>query len=161
MEGRCGAQTNNGCPCRVKILNGQERCWMHTGQVCSVCFNSMFRVQVERTLPCGHTFHTRCLERWKRACTTQDPTCPMCREPFDVPTYRCRLIIEKVGEGESERTVRDFSTQNVASIIDGFGLDFRSIVPNGNGRFYTDVHFDINADEVLEDILRELGLPLN
>jgi hypothetical protein len=85
----------------------------------------------------------------------------MCREPFDLVTYRCRLIIEKAGEGESERTVRDFETQNVASIIEGFGLDFRAIVPNSNGRFYTDIHFDINVDEVLEDILRELGLPVN
>lgn len=161
MEGRCGAQTNNGCLCRVKVSNGRERCWMHTGQTCSVCLNSMNQNQATRTLPCGHVFHTRCLERWKRTCTTQDPTCPMCREPFDLVTYRCRLIIEKAGEGESERTVRDFETQNVASIIEGFGLDFRAIVPNSNGRFYTDIHFDINVDEVLEDILRELGLPVN
>jgi hypothetical protein len=85
----------------------------------------------------------------------------MCREPFDVVTYKCRLIIEKAGEGESGRTIRDFETQNIASIVEGFGLDFRSLIPHGQGRFYTDIRFDINVDEVLEDILRELGLPAN
>ena len=27
------------------------------------------------------------------------------------------------------------------------------------GRFITDIHFDVEPDEVLTDILRELGLP--
>lgn len=85
----------------------------------------------------------------------------MCREPFDITTYHCRLIIEKVTEGEPERTIRDFQTQNVSSIIEGFGLDFRNMMPTAAGRFYTDIRFDINVDEVLEDILRELGLPTN
>ena len=74
-----------------------------------------------------------------------------------VATYRCRLIIEKADN--NERTVRDFETQNIASIIEGFGLDFSSIAPGSAGRFYTDIRFDINVGEVLEDILRELGLP--
>jgi hypothetical protein len=85
----------------------------------------------------------------------------MCREPFDLTTYRCRLIIEKVTEGEPERTIRDFETQNVASIVEGFGLDFRNLIAGSSGRFYTDIRFDIDVDEVLEDILRELGLPVN
>jgi hypothetical protein len=47
------------------------------------------------------------------------------------------------------------------SIVEGFGLDFRSLVPGGNaGRFYTDIHFDIEPSETLEDVLRELGLPI-
>lgn len=161
MDRRCGAQTNHGAPCRFKLSQGQEKCWIHTGPACSVCLNSMSQTQATRTLPCNHIFHDKCLERWKRVCTTPDPTCPMCREPFDLVNYRCRLIIEKSGDGESERTIRDFETSNISSIIEGFGLDFRSIVPHGRGRFYSDIRFDINADEALEDILRELGLPAN
>jgi hypothetical protein len=48
------------------------------------------------------------------------------------------------------------------SIVEGFGLDFRSLVPGGigAGRFYTDIHFDIEPSEILEDVLRELGLPV-
>lgn len=157
MERQCGALTLQGNPCRHKVTEGQEKCWLHNGPVCSVCLNAMSGLQPNRTLPCGHTFHQRCVDRWKRSAQGPDPTCPMCREPFDVATYRCRLIIEKADN--NERTVRDFETQNIASIIEGFGLDFSSIAPGSAGRFYTDIRFDINVGEVLEDILRELGLP--
>jgi hypothetical protein len=46
------------------------------------------------------------------------------------------------------------------SIVEGFGLDFRTLVPTSSGRFYTDIHFDIEPSETLEDVLRELGLPV-
>jgi hypothetical protein len=59
-----------------------------------------------------------------------------------------------------DRQVTNFETQNVMSIVEGFGLDFRSLVPGGTGRFYTDIHFDIEPSETLEDVLRELGLPV-
>lgn len=154
--GRCGAQTAHGTPCRSKVPVGEERCWIHKGPQCSVCFGPMAHNQANRTLPCGHTFHSRCVDRWKRSCPT-DPTCPMCREPFDLPTYRCRLIIERVID--NQRATSDFETRNVHEIIEGFGLDFRALVPAGAGRLYTDIRFDIEPTEALEEILRELGLP--
>jgi hypothetical protein len=46
------------------------------------------------------------------------------------------------------------------SIVEGFGLDFRTLVPGNAGRFYTDIHFDIEPTETLEEVLRELGLPV-
>jgi hypothetical protein len=76
--------------------------------------------------------------------------------PFDVPTYRCRLIIERTRD--SLRHTSDFDTSNITSIMDGFGIDFRQLVPS-NGRFYTDVQFEVDPTEALQDILRELGLP--
>jgi hypothetical protein len=81
----------------------------------------------------------------------------MCRVPFDVPTYRCRLIIEKTGDGAL--SITEFLSQNVNSIMEGFGLDFRSILPNNTGRMLTDIHFDIDPTEDLRTILTELGLP--
>jgi hypothetical protein len=80
----------------------------------------------------------------------------MCREPFDVPTYKCRLIIER--SSDSLRNITDFETANIASIVDGFGIQFRELVPN-QGRFLSDIHFDIEPGEILQTILRELGLP--
>jgi hypothetical protein len=77
--------------------------------------------------------------------------------PFDVPTYRCRLIIERTQD--SQRHTSDFDTSNITSIIEGFGLDFRQLIPS-NGRFYTDLQFEVDPTEVLQDILRELGLPV-
>jgi hypothetical protein len=81
----------------------------------------------------------------------------MCREPFDLPTYRCRLIIERVSD--NQRAVSNFETQSVQDIVEGFGLDFRAITPSSGGRLYTDIHFDVEPSEALEEILRELGLP--
>jgi hypothetical protein len=160
MEGRtCGSLTLSGSPCKQKIHGDQTKCWQHRGTQCSVCLSCMGGQSATRKLDCGHEFHTKCLDRWKQSCTGPDPTCPMCRVPFDVPTYRCRLIIERVLH-PNDRRVSDFETQNVMSIIDGFGLDFRSLAPNTQGRFYTDIHFDIEPNEILEDVLRQLGLPI-
>jgi len=156
----CGALTLSGTPCRQKLREGQERCWQHRGTACSVCLACMGGQSATRKLGCGHEFHTRCLDRWKASCTGPDPTCPMCREPFDVPTYRCRLIIERVASDPPDRRVTNFETQNVMSIVEGFGLDFRALVPGNAGRFYTDIHFDIEPNEALEEVLRELGLPV-
>jgi hypothetical protein len=152
----CDATTLSGARCKNKATRGQTRCRVHVGPACSVCLTSL-TLQGTRELPCQHTFHTRCVDRWKRSCPG-DPTCPMCRTPFDVPTYRCRLIIERTSD--SQRAVSDFQSSNVQEIVSGFGLDFRSMVPSDSGRFYTDIHFDIDTNEVLDEILRELGLPV-
>lgn len=155
MEKRCGAQTLRGGTCKHKVQGETQHCWIHQGPQCSVCFGPL-AAQGNRTLGCGHSFHTRCVDRWKRTCPG-DPTCPLCRVPFDLPVYKCRLIIERVFD--NQRTVSDFETSNVANIIAGFGLDFRELIPRGTGRLLTDIHFDVDPTEVLEDILRELGLP--
>jgi hypothetical protein len=153
---RCGAQTLSGESCKQYVKNGQEKCWQHQGTQCSVCLACMGGQSATRKLECGHEFHVRCLNKWKTSCTGPDPTCPMCRVPFDVPTYRCRLIIERTVD--SQRHISDFETSNITTIMDGFGVDFRQIVPS-HGRFYTDIQFDIDPEEALQDILRELGLP--
>ena len=155
---RCEAPTLQGKPCSRFVQKGQEKCWHHQGVQCSVCLSCITNQSLSRKLDCGHEFHVKCLDRWKTTCTTPDPTCPMCRVPFDVPNYRCRLIIERVVD--SSRTVNDFTTSNVTGIMQGFGLDFRQLIPQTDGRFFTDIHFDIEEGEVLDDILRELGLPL-
>ena len=51
-----------------------------------------------------------------------------------------------------------FETSNISNILDGFGLQFRELVPNQGG-FITDIHFEIDPEETLRDVLRELGLP--
>jgi hypothetical protein len=82
----------------------------------------------------------------------------MCRVPFDVPTYRCRLIIERVTDGQ--RSMLPFDASNIHNIIEGFGLDMRQLIPPGPGRFITDLHFDIEDDEEIGEVLRQLGLPV-
>jgi hypothetical protein len=80
----------------------------------------------------------------------------MCRTPFDLPTYRCRLTIERVSD--SNVSTHNFETSNIISIVEGFGLDFRTLVSDGPGRFFTDIHFDIDEGEDLREVLRELGI---
>jgi Ring finger domain len=153
---RCGASTLTGGLCKTIVRDeGQERCWQHRGSQCSVCLANMGGQSNTRKLNCGHEFHGRCLNRWKLQCT-ETPTCPMCREPFDIPTYKCRLIIERTSD--SFRNISDFETSNIANILDGFGLQFRELIPQQGG-FITDIRFDIDPEETLRDVLRGLGLP--
>jgi len=151
MERRCGAQTLSGNSCRQILRGEQERCWQHTGAQCSVCFGYMIRDT--RELQCGHTFHTRCVDRWKASCHG-DPTCPMCRMPFDVPKYRCRLIIERVSDGDTSDTL--FESSNVRSIMSGFGV----ILERGQEMLQSEIRWDVDPDEDLIEEMRQLGLPL-
>jgi hypothetical protein len=153
---RCGAPTTSGSVCKHRVYGVEEHCWLHKGQQCAVCFASM-TPRTTRTLPCQHVFHLKCVDRWKRSCSPGDPTCPMCRTPFDLPTYKCRLIIERVAD--SNVTVTNFETSNINSIRDSFGLSI--VFPDLPQRLVTDIHFDIDETEILEDVLRELGLPVN
>ena len=154
---RCGATTLSGRECRQFVKDG-ARCWQHTGPQCSVCLSCMGGQSQTRTLGCGHEFHIKCLDRWKTSCRGPDPTCPMCRTPFDVPSYRCRLIIECTGD--STRSITEFLSQNVHSIMEGFGLDYNRLIPNNIGRMLTDIHFDIDPSEDLRTVLYDLGLPI-
>lgn len=151
----CGAQTASGAECKHKVHGTEERCWLHKGPQCSVCYTPLTSRNT-RSLPCNHQFHTKCVDRWKRTCSPGDPTCPMCRTPFDLPTYRCRLTIERVSDSNVSTT--HFETSNITSIVEGFGLDFRALVPNGPGRILTDIHFDIDEGEDIREVLRELGI---
>lgn len=96
-----------------------------------------------RKLDCGHTFHTRCLDRWKR----RSATCPMCRTPFDQPRYRVRLTIEPDGQDI------EMITSNIANISNLFGID------NTMDEFFTDIRFAVDNFEILNEILREIGFP--
>jgi hypothetical protein len=152
MDRRCGAQTLSGNPCRQIIRGEQQKCWQHSGEQCSVCLGYMNTTQT-RTLPCTHIFHSRCVERWKTTCHG-DPTCPMCRTPFDVPLYRCRLLIERVSDGDINDTM--FNSSNVRSIMNGFGVTLE----RGQEMIHSEIRWDVEAGEDLINELQQLGLPL-
>jgi hypothetical protein len=149
-DGLCGATTQAGGTCRNRAAAGAT-CHIHGGPTCSICFVPLLRGT--RQLPCGHTFHTRCIERWKRSCPAGF-TCPMCREPFDMPTYRCRLIIQRVTDGAT--AFEDFAPTNIQQIMEGFGLNFRP----SSVTFLADIHFDVEETEDLREELLTLQLPV-
>ena len=43
---------------------------------CSICMDDITRGQDARALPCSHSFHRACVDRWLR----QHRACPVCRE---------------------------------------------------------------------------------
>jgi hypothetical protein len=148
MDSRCGAQTTNGGACK----NKGSPCWHHKGPQCSVCFAPMTRGV--RELPCGHSFHVKCIDRWKKNCP-YDFTCPMCREPFDLPVFKCRMIIQRVSNGEI--TFEDSVPTNIQQTMQIFGLDLRQLSPDETP-FTADILFDIENGEDIEEELRELGI---
>lgn len=75
----------------------------------------------------------------------------MCRVPFDIPLYRCRLIITKV---ETQETIeRHFDTDTLSHINRGFGLDIRQADD-------IEINFEIEHNESLHEIIEQLGLPI-
>jgi Ring finger domain len=142
MSNRCSAMTKEGKQCTRMCPD--EKCFQHTGPTCSVCMECILP-RDSRQIPCGHTFHTRCLDRWKRTART----CPVCRAPFDQPLYRINVIIEPVNE--NTRITRTWTTPIIQQILDNFGIDAQE-----DG--ITHITFEIEEGESLDDVLEELSL---
>ena len=81
----------------------------------------------------------------------------MCRTPFDLPIYKCRLIIERVSDSNVISTT--FETSNIAPISHGFGLNIPMMFPETH--LLAELRFDVEQNEILEEVLRELGIPFN
>ena len=142
---RCQATTQKGVQCRRGSAPGCTTCTQHSGDSCPVCLTAMSD-GTSRRLDCGHTFHSRCLERWKRTSTT----CPMCRTPFDQPQYRVSISVQHLS---SNTVTRDsYVTSNIGQMFSTFGI------PPLQPRFITDIFFDIGFDEFIDDVFREIGV---
>lgn len=138
---QCEGLTRDGNRCKRQCSNG-TKCHIHEGDSCPVCMTQMSESN-SRTLECGHVFHIRCLERWKR----RNSTCPMCRAPFDQPMYRVKINIEPVGfEHET-------LTSNIQTFIDAFGID-----TSNADRFFSTISFSVTNNTDLRSILEEIGL---
>jgi hypothetical protein len=46
---------------------------------CCICMDQMKKNTLVRILPCTHTFHSRCADKWLK----QKNSCPMCQRPID------------------------------------------------------------------------------
>ena len=121
---------------------------MHSTEQCSICFVHMNGGT--RTLDCGHTFHGRCLERWKRQQDT--PTCPMCRTPFDAPKYRVTLTIQRVSDGTE--AVQEVAVDDIERLAQEFEINLQTIAQN----YRMDITFDIEQHEDLRDVLNGMGI---
>jgi len=145
MPGQCQAITKKGEQCRRSTTG--DKCTQHSTCSCPVCFGNMTE-STSRTLPCNHTFHSRCLERWKRTSNT----CPMCRSPFDQPQYRVSISVQHL---TSNTTVRDsYITSNVSQMFSTFDI------PRLQPRYITDIFFDVGFNEFIDEVFQEIGVRL-
>jgi hypothetical protein len=142
----CSGVTRRGTACKLKARPGHTTCRIHGGLICPVCLDAIDPSH-SRTLECQHTFHVRCLERWKRIART----CPMCRIPFDQPQYKVRVSIQRLSD--SYVSSNTYITSNVDGLVNTFGIDSFT-----SPRFVTDILFEIGFEETLTEVFNELGL---
>jgi hypothetical protein len=141
---RCSGLNKNGAQCKRV---GASRCHQHLDENnCAICFGHM-TAPTTRTLGCQHSFHKRCIERWKRT----SHTCPVCRAPFDQPIYKVSINIQCIHDGQN--AIHTYETPDINQLARSFGLDL-SLMRSS----IADITFDIDNHENIEDLLHSLGI---
>lgn len=64
------------CPVRV-LEPGDDLLCMVSSCSCAVCLEDYAIGETVRTIPCFHTFHTKCIDPW----LSTKATCPICKHP--------------------------------------------------------------------------------
>lgn len=142
----CGAPTKNGNPCRAKVQTENELCHRHKN-TCSICYQPMLESNT-RELGCSHRFHTECIERWKEAGRN---TCPLCREPFDVPDYNITLTIRSNRNNRTSNVM--LSNASMTNVLSHFDLNSEDLSP-----FITEIDFEASDMAILRNILEQIGI---
>ena len=140
---QCCQRTKSGTECKRPVLADGDKCHQHTQ--CSICYTGL--TANKRTLPCNHSFHTECIDRWK---TQGKRTCPICREPFDIPAFKVAITIEP---RDGIPVTSNLSSASLLSIIDRLDLELRDLENN-----MTELHFDIENEDELDALLSDIGV---
>lgn len=139
---KCNAKTKSGASCQMYVQTEDGKCHHHANE-CSICMNKI--KHDERILECNHSFHIDCIKQWRQ---TGNYSCPVCREPFDVPMFKLKIEIQRIVDGET-RTIN--TTESLLnSFINQMGMEDYA---------YSDVEADIDTDDDLRSILRDIGIP--
>ena len=85
---RCGARRLDGRRCRQNCCNGLVVCHVHAPD-CPVCLQSLSSGMITDLKPCGHMFHSSCIDRW----FNHSSSCPCCRQVVKKPRV-CVTICE-------------------------------------------------------------------
>lgn len=121
---------------QCKNYSCHEQCHIHrepdeNEPMCSICMLPV-RTRGTRTLDCSHTFHKKCIEKWKH---TGNYTCPVCRADFDPPRFKATISVEPLTDmGQNIYTALSGATaENIARSIhlqEGMGAELRFTVEN-------------------------------
>ena len=152
---RCGVPTSSGRRCRCIVSEENATCSWHTQvgtEPCSICMEPMTQ-RNSKELPCGHRFHKKCINKWKNE---GNRTCPLCREPFDLPEFRVTVTIEPLIDSNIYQNVTFDSSNSFSSIVSNVGLNVDEL-----SQFTT--HLSLEADDIqtLQSVLNRIGLELD
>ena len=106
---------------------------------CSICLNDMRNTRSNREIRCGHRFHGRCIEEWKKKGKN---TCPLCRKVFDVSQFTLTINIHNNFSGRSSN-VTNLDSGVLFTVMDVF-----------------EIRLDLEDRIEIESLIRELGIVL-
>ena len=143
---RCSAITKKNEQCKIIVATDCEHCKIHmTHGECVICMESITR-RARKTLPCGHVFHTKCLDTWKK----RQNTCPTCRRYFDCSRFKVTINIEDTQTMITSSTTLESNIVNLLiPNIDSNTLRFENVT--------SELVFDIAEMDELEQFLADLG----
>ena len=156
MAFQCGAPTASGGTCRSAVSGSGSRCGWHTvvsgeHSQCPICMEDIY-VRNCKKLPCEHNFHKKCLDKWKME---GNRTCPLCREPFDLPQFRVKIEIDPINDGVRTYRSRTFEEPNVIQHI----MESSDIVSN-DPNVRTELTLEAEDIQSLRRVLEQIGISL-
>ena len=156
MAHRCGTVTKSGNICKCIVPTEGAKCGWHTpisgeNSQCPICMEEI-HIRNAKTIGCNHTFHKKCLNKWKME---GNRSCPICREPFDLPQFRAKVVIEPINGSESTHRSRSFSNPGLLQHI----LEREDIVSN-DPAINTELTIESEDISGLRRVLEQIGIVL-
>ena len=114
--------SSKSCSICHQIGHNRRTCKSSTNE-CPICLEPSCKEKPLSPLPCGHYFHTKCVESW----ITQGGGCPICRDSKKRKSEDDDWN-EEVGEGEDFELFEDFDEDVLLDEIDELlEFDYREI----------------------------------
>lgn len=150
----CGSSTASGCPCRAKVSAEGMKCQWHKpvegDSTCSVCMEPM-TTRNSRELECGHTFHKKCLRKWK---LEGNRTCPLCREEFDLPLFD--VIVSIVPRTEEYQRMEFDASRSARDLFENLGMNQEDHLDHA-----TQMTLEAEDLGTLRSVLERIGIDLS
>lgn len=116
---------------------------------CAICLNPVRRTRNTRELPCGHMFHSKCIDGWEHR---GGERCPLCRDMMSGAQFRITLNIENLKRNTSNNY--ELPEDTIRTLIERLSLNEDDIAA-----FSTEINFDVQDSDDLRSVLADFGIP--